>query len=112
MKQICRKIQDTLAAEGPRALSGDEAGQQHVAECTECFSFLESLSAIEVGLQSLPRPDAPDDVVERLLSRPEIADPAAAAVDTSRWGRIVATAASLLRRELRITPPLFPHRWL
>jgi hypothetical protein len=97
MKQICRKVQDTLAAEGPRALSGDEAAQQHVAECTECFSFLESLSAIEVGLQSLPRPDAPDDVVESLLSRPEIADPAAAAVDTSRWGRIVATAASLLR---------------
>jgi TonB family protein len=97
MKQICRKIQDTLAAEGPRALSGDEAAQQHVAECTECFSFLESLSAIEVGLQSLPRPDAPDEVVESLLRHPEIADPAAAAVDTSRWGRIVATAASLLR---------------
>ena len=74
MKSTCKKIRDTLASDGPQALRRDDAAQQHLAECNECFAFLESLSEIENGFQKMPRLDAPDHVVESLLARPELAE--------------------------------------
>jgi len=86
MKNTCRKIQDTLAADGPQALRGNEAAQQHLAECDDCFGFLETLSEIEAGLGSMAdEHDAPDEVVEALLARPEITTPPGAAHRVTRW---------------------------
>jgi TonB family protein len=93
MKPKCQKIRDTLATDGPQALRGDETARQHLAECEECFAFLESLSQIDTGLGSMPQIDAPDEVVEHLLARPELAAPPPA----SLWDRFVSTAADLLR---------------
>ena len=64
MKPNCRKIQETLAAEGPQVLRQDEAAQQHLAECEACFHVLESLNEIEKDFQSLSQFDAPDHVVD------------------------------------------------
>ncbi len=95
MNSICKQLKDVLATEGPRALQADEAAQQHLSECAACFDFLESLSAIEAGLHSLPSLDAPQRVVESLLARPEIAAPVPALGD--RAGRPRSRAARLIR---------------
>ncbi len=99
MNSICKKIQDTLATDGPQALRRDDAAQQHLAECNECFAFLESLSAIENGLQGMPGLDAPDHVVESLLARPELAQAAgeAVVVQPGARGRLASAIAGLLR---------------
>ena len=103
MNSICKKIQDTLATDGPQALRRDDAAQQHLAECNECFAFLESLSAIENGLQGMPGLDAPDHVVESLLARPELAQAAGDPVVAQPigWrgasGRFASAIAGLLR---------------
>ena len=69
MTGTCRQIQDTLATEGVRALRSDEEVQQHVAECSDCFAVLESLNALDETFDALPKIDAPDAAVERLLAR-------------------------------------------
>ena len=103
MKSTCKKIQDTLAADGPQALRQDKAAQQHLTECNECFAFLESLSEIENGIQNMPRLDAPDSVVESLLARPELAEAGGVSttVEPAGWrgapGRFASALAGLLR---------------
>ncbi len=72
MKSICKELQDLLAAEGPQAVRENEGAQQHLEECAECFSFLETLSELNEQLREMPAVDAPDDVVEKLLARPEL----------------------------------------
>jgi len=90
MNTTCKKIRETLAAEGPRALGRDDAAQQHLAECSECFTFLESLSQIENGLQDMATLDAPDHVVESLLARSELAQATPGAVEPAGWRRALA----------------------
>jgi len=96
MKPNCRKIQETLATEGPQTLRNDEAAQQHLAECEACFHVLESLNEIEKGFQSLSQFDAPDHVVDELLARPEIMI-GARDVEPTAWQRMAAAVATLLR---------------
>ena len=72
MKQICRELQGRLAVDGPAVLREDREGQQHVADCPSCFAFLETISQLQQGLNSLASVDAPDSVVETLLARPEL----------------------------------------
>ena len=68
MKTNCRQIQRTLAERGPEALRADEQAQDHVAECGDCFAFLEALAEVDAGLARLEPVDAPDQLVEELLA--------------------------------------------
>ncbi|MCP4654576.1 MAG: DUF3379 domain-containing protein [bacterium] len=77
MKKICRKVQQTLAEQGPGALRADEAAQRHLEECADCFQMLDTVAGLNGALDELPDLDAPDEVVERLLARPELTAPAA-----------------------------------
>ena len=72
MKSICKELQDLLASEGPQAIRENEEAQQHLGECGECFAFLETLSELNDSLREMPAVDAPNDVVEKLLARPEL----------------------------------------
>ena len=74
MKSICKELQDMLAAEGPQSVRENEGAQQHLEECTECFSFLETLSELNENLREMPVVDAPGDLVEKLLARPSSAE--------------------------------------
>ncbi len=77
MKRICRKVQQTLAEQGPEALRPDATAQRHLEECPDCFQMLETVAGLNDALGKLPDLDAPDEVVERLLARPELTAPAA-----------------------------------
>jgi len=69
MNTICRQIQDTLATTGAQALRNDKEAQKHLADCSDCFAVLERLDDLDAIFEALPRIDAPDDMVERLLAR-------------------------------------------
>ncbi len=84
MKSICKELQDMLAAEGPQAVRENEGAQQHLKECTECFSFLETLSELNDSLREMPVVDAPSDVVEKLLARPELRESGDVSVTPTR----------------------------
>jgi TonB family protein len=73
MNSICNKIRNILAEKGPSALQHDRKALDHLAECPDCFGFLEALSALDAGFHALPEIDAPDLLVATLLARPEIA---------------------------------------
>mgnify|MGYP005734882219 CR=1 FL=1 len=47
MSDVCFRIQDLLAAEGPAALQDHELEQQHVSDCSECLAYLEALTEID-----------------------------------------------------------------
>ncbi|HSF16699.1 MAG TPA: hypothetical protein VLK65_14215 [Vicinamibacteria bacterium] len=102
MKPVCQSLQDTLAAEGHVHLREDEAARAHVESCDDCLSFLERLVAIDGALAALPAHDASDELVERLLARPELAVPALgkeAKVERRLlppWGWQLAAAAGVL----------------
>ena len=99
MNTTCKNIQETLATDGPRALRQDENAQQHLADCNECFAFLEALSTVEDGLGSMAELDAPDHVVESLLARPELTEAVGASPSGRRdsAARIASTFARLMR---------------
>ncbi len=102
MKRVCRKIRSTLAAGGPAALRGDDQAQDHLAECDGCFEFLEALVKLENAFSEMPALDAPDDVVNQLLERPELAQPVDHPIDkpaetaTTRLRRFIETGTSFL----------------
>jgi len=73
MKPYCTKLQDLLATDGPEGIRDNPRAQNHLVDCTECFAFLETLGELAEHVRSLPLVDAPDDVVEALLARAEIA---------------------------------------
>jgi TonB family protein len=75
MNPTCKKLQETLAAEGLEALQKDDAAQRHLEECEECFYFIETLQELNTSLSEMPLTDAPDRVVETLLARPELRTP-------------------------------------
>ncbi len=96
MNRICRRIQGTLAEHGPAALRSDAAAQRHLEECNDCFAVLEALSELDEVFHEMPRVDAPDELVERLLAHSELTeeyrDPSSAgipAASPSRWVRIL-----------------------
>ncbi len=69
---VCRRLQDTLAEQGPAALRDDEAAQRHLEECGDCFGALEALAALDEGFGAMATIDAPDEVVASLLAREEL----------------------------------------
>ena len=87
MKSICKELQDLLAAEGPQAVRENEGAQRHLEECAECFSFLETLSELNENLREMPVVDAPGDLVEKLLARPELSGNADVNVTPARHDR-------------------------
>ncbi|GAH33869.1 unnamed protein product, partial [marine sediment metagenome] len=103
MNKICKKLQDSLAAEGIVSLQQDETARRHVEECEECFLFLEATRELASAFENLPKLDAPDEVVDRLLARPELKQPSAVFERRARlwrYGKILflsgATAAMVL----------------
>ena len=105
MNKICRKLQDTLAVDGPRALGEDQGAQDHLAECPSCFAFLESIAELDQGFDNLAALDAPEELVEKLLARPELAatgdagkNSDAAPDAVTPWSWISGAAARLIRR--------------
>ena len=106
MNSTCRKYQEMMAAEGPQVLQKDEAAQRHLEECEACFSFLETLQELNTSLRAMPTVDAPDHLVDELLSRPELKSPAGAevpapekprlSIDWMRWTIWGSTAAFVL----------------
>jgi protein TonB len=82
MNPTCKKLQETMAAEGPEVLQTDDAAQRHLEECEACFSFLGTLQELNASLLEMPTVDAPDHVVEELLARPELESPVETRVQT------------------------------
>ena len=85
MNATCSKLRRKLTESGAAALRGDVAGQEHVAGCEACFTFLEALARIEQALPELPPIEAPDEVVASLLERAEIRQPVARGTLAAGW---------------------------
>ncbi len=75
MKQLCRRVQQTLGELGPPALQDDQAAQLHLEGCDECFGVLESMVRLDEAFDVMPALDASDELVEQLLARDELQIP-------------------------------------
>lgn len=84
MSKECERIQAALTEGGREALKDDAAAQAHLAECDECFAFLEALALVDETMKQLPAHDAADALVNRTLS--EVSAPAR--VVTSKRGSV------------------------
>jgi hypothetical protein len=71
----CGEIQERLTDSGPAALRADPSARHHIAECEDCYAFLETLCKVDAAFRTLPLHDAPDVLVERVV----------AAARRSRW---------------------------
>ncbi len=71
MKHRCRQIREILTHDGLAALQADTAAQDHLAECADCFAFLEVQAELDSGLAQLPSLDVSDPVVADLLRKVE-----------------------------------------
>lgn len=91
MNEICKNIREELTLEG-RAPE-DATIREHLASCEECSRFLERVSAMEREIRALPERNVSDDVVARLLARPELARSKKTSWRT--WAIAVAAAASV-----------------
>ncbi len=69
MKKRCKKLQKLMADKGPCSLRDDLAAQEHLAECDECFEYLEAHAMINERLSDTAGIDAPDFVVDELLAK-------------------------------------------
>ena len=70
MTEMCSEVKNAIALEGKAP--DNEDIQKHLSECTECARFLKNLLEVESELGALATHDASDDVVEKLLARPEL----------------------------------------
>ena len=68
MKKSCKRLQMMMADKGPHSLRDDRVAQEHLAECTACFEFLEAHAMIHEKLSDTSLIDAPDDVVNELVA--------------------------------------------
>ena len=53
---ICNEVREALATDGPRGLRDNDAARRHLAQCGDCFAFLESVDEIETGAGPRTRP--------------------------------------------------------
>jgi len=97
---ICQRTQDAIALDGdvPR----DDALAAHVGRCDACSSFLERALLVEGELGSLDTADVSDEVVERLLARPELKRPSHPP-RSMQWALGLAAAAVIGFVALNIT---------
>jgi Ca-activated chloride channel family protein len=59
----CELVQERLAEEGREALQSDPKLSRHVEGCADCTAVLAGLEEIDAALESLPREDAPNELV-------------------------------------------------
>ena len=94
MNAICRKLQNDAAECGVQVLLGNEAAQRHVRSCLDCAALVDALSEVEREMHGLGDLDAPDDLVDRLLARPELqaSTPSRSWISPGRmaWGSAIA----------------------
>ena len=81
MKTICCKTRELLAEGGAPALRQESHLLEHLETCEDCFEVLESMERLDRAFEGLGELDAPDEVVERLLGRPELLMPSPPAED-------------------------------
>ncbi len=84
MNENCERLREEAALLGR---APDEM-REHAASCSDCSEFLSKLAALESDLAGLPSKDASDELVAKLLARPELN-----ARPSSRW-RVWAVAAA------------------
>jgi protein TonB len=92
MNEICERIREEAALLG-RAPEAEDL-REHTATCAECSEFLSKLAALESELAGLRSRDASDELVGKLLARPELRR--ARNSHGRAWMMSVATAASVV----------------
>ena len=92
MTEMCHEVKNAIALEGQAP--ENERFQEHLRECTECARFLKSLLDVESELGTLATHDASDDVVEKLLARPELSAQAGSR-RTLHWAMGLAATATI-----------------
>ena len=65
----CESIQAILVESGAPALQAHPEAQKHLVECTQCFSFLESLQEVDATITELPPVLPPKHIVSTLLAQ-------------------------------------------
>lgn len=87
---LCQRARELLTEQGPEGLRQDPEARAHVESCDSCFEILEQQAALDEALAALPTYDVGDEVVARLLERPELHSPVAATPPETRpaaWRR-------------------------
>ena len=92
MSEICERVREEAALLG-RAPETEEL-REHAATCAECSEFLSKLAALESEIAGLRSRDASDELVGKLLARPEL-NPRPS-FRWRVWAMAVASAASIL----------------
>ena len=100
MTELCNEVKNAIALEG-KAPENEEF-RKHLSECTGCARFLRNLLAVESELGGLVTHDASDDIVEKLLARPELSAKAASH-RTLYWAMGLAAAATIAFVAARVT---------
>ncbi len=96
MNEICERFRDEAALLG----RGPEELREHAASCPDCSEFLSKLAAVESELAGLRSKDASDELVAKLLARPELN--ARPSVRWRVWAMAIASAAGIALA-LRVT---------
>ena len=100
MTEMCNQVKNAIALEG-KAPENEEF-QKHLSKCTGCARFLRNLLAVESELGALVTHDASDDIVEKLLARPELSAKASSR-RTLHWAMGLAAAATIAFVAARVT---------
>ena len=93
---ICDTIEQRISTEGVEFLRDDAELAGHAAACPRCADLLTRLSQLNTDLETLPRHDASDGLVERVLEQVRDADPVTVLPVKRRWLRVFSTAAMLV----------------
>ncbi len=75
MNMSCDQLRALLEEHALDALRDNGEARTHAAECEECFALVEALGEVDRALAELPAIDAPDALVERVLSSPKTPAP-------------------------------------
>jgi protein TonB len=91
MSEICERVREEAALLGRAPETGDL--KEHAATCPECSEFLSKLATLGSDLAALRSRDATDELVAKVLARPELNS---RPISSWRvWAIAMASAASL-----------------
>ena len=99
MTEMCNEVRNAISLEG-KAPDQEEV-RKHIAECSDCARFLKSVLAIEDELGALSTTDVSDEVVEKLLARPELSSEPRS--HKLHWAMGLAAAATIAFVASRVT---------
>ncbi len=91
MNENCERVREEAALLG-RAPETEEL-KEHAATCVECSEFLSRLATLESDLAALRSRDASDELVAKLLARPELHP--RPSFRWRAWAMAIASAASV-----------------